>query len=212
MKKVIIFSFVFVNTAIAVFSQNDKFNAAMSSTLDQMKAAKTAEEKMAVAAKFERIADAEKTQWLPYYYAATMKIGMGFEAKNDAKDKIADEASTLLDKADAIDKNNSEIWCARAMNCYLHMMVDPMNRWMKYGGEAKTDLDAAKKADPANPRPYVLEANSTHRTPEQFGGGCKAAKPIAEKAKKLLDDFKPASSLHPVWGAEILNPILDDCK
>lgn len=177
-----------------------------------MKVAKTAEEKTAIAAKFERIAEAEKNQWLPYYYAATLKIGMGFEGKNDAKDKIADEASTLLDKADAIEKNNSEVLCARAMICYLHMMVDPMNRWMKYGAEAKDNLDAAKKADANNPRPYVLEANSVHRTPEQFGGGCKAAKPIAEKAKKMLDEFKAATPIHPTWGAEIINPILEDCK
>jgi len=73
MKKVIILSFVLVNTFFAAFSQSDKFNAAMGSTLQQLGTAKTPEDMAAVAAKFERIGDAEKTQWLPYYYAAMVK-------------------------------------------------------------------------------------------------------------------------------------------
>jgi hypothetical protein len=58
MKKVIILSFVLVNTMFAAFCQNEKFNAVMTSTLEEMKVAKTPEESAAVAAKFERIGDA----------------------------------------------------------------------------------------------------------------------------------------------------------
>ncbi len=194
----------------AAFSQNEKFNAVMTSTLEEMKEAKTPEETAAVAAKFERIADAEKTQWLPYYYAALIKARMAFEAKD--KDKAADEATALLDKAAAIEKDNSEIFCVRATICYAHMMVDPMTRWMQYGAEAKKNLDASAKADPTNPRPVILQANSLKNTPEQFGGGCAAAKPLAEKAAKLLADFKPTSPLHPTWGKEVVDQILESCK
>jgi hypothetical protein len=210
MKKVIILSFVLVNTFFAAFSQSDKFNAAMSSTLDQMKAAKTPEEVTAVAAKFERIGDAEKTQWLPYYYAALIKARAAFEAKD--KDKVADEASATLDKAEALEKNNSEIFCVKATIAYAHMMVDPMTRYMQYGADATNSLKAAKKADPSNPRPVLMEANSLYRMPEQFGGGCNTAKPVAEKAAKLFADFKPASTLHPNWGKDNVDEILNSCK
>ncbi|MFY7963818.1 MAG: hypothetical protein ACOVO1_02880 [Chitinophagaceae bacterium] len=210
MKKVIILSFVFVNTMFAALCQEDKFTAAMTATLEHMKAAKTAEETAEVAAKFERIADAEKTQWLPYYYAALIKAQLAFGATD--KDKAADEATILLDKASAISKDNSEIYCVRATICYAHMMVDPMSRWMQYGGEATKNLAASKKADATNPRPYILEANSLKNTPEQFGGGCATAKPAAEKAAKMLIEFKPASSLHPIWGKEIIDQILEGCK
>ena len=210
MKKVIILSFVFVNTMFAAFSQNEKFNAAMGSTLEQMQAAKTPEETAAVAAKFERIGDAEKTQWLPYYYAALIKGRMAFEAKD--KDQAADEATALLDKAAALEKENSEIFCVRATICYAHMMVDPMTRWMQYGADATKNLDAAKKVDATNPRPYILQANSLKNTPEQFGGGCTTAKPIAEKAAKMLTDFKRVSPLHPNWGKEEVDQILGSCK
>jgi hypothetical protein len=210
MKKVIILSFVFVNTMFAAFSQEDKFTAAMASTLEQMKAAKTPEESDAVAAKFERIGDAEKTQWLPYYYAALIKARMAMEAKD--KDKAADEATAILDKAEAISKDNSEIYCVKATICWARMFVDPMTRWMQYGAEATKNLDASKKADASNPRPYILQANSLKNTPEQFGGGCATAKPAAEKAAKLLANFKTASPLHPNWGKENVDQILEGCK
>ena len=210
MKKVIILSFVLVNTFFAAFSQSDKFIAAMGGTLQQLGAAKTPEEMAAVAAKFERIGDAENTQWLPYYYAAMVKARMAFKAKDI--DQAADDASATLEKADALAKNNSEIYCIRAMICYAKLMVDPMTRWMKYGAEATTNLEAAKKADATNPRAVYLQANSLKNTPENFGGGCVPAKPLAEKAAKLMADFKPASPLHPSWGKENIEEILSSCK
>ena len=212
MKKVIILSFVLVNAVFAAYSQNEKYTAAMTSALDELKSAKAPEDFMAAGAKFERIADAEKTQWLPYYYAAFIKTNSGFMNEKLDKDKVADEASALLDKADALEKNNSEIYCAKAMICWLRMMVDPQSRYMQYGMKATENIAAAKKADATNPRPVVLEANSVFRMPEQFGGGCSPAKPLADKAAKMFEEFKPASPLHPVWGKEILTAITDACK
>ncbi len=210
MKKTILLALVLVNTFFTAFSQSDKFVTAMTGAIDQMKAAKTPEENAAAAAKFERIGDAEKTQWLPYYYAALIKAQSGFMAAD--KDKAADEATALLDKAEALSKNNSEIYCVRTTICYVHMMVDPMTRYMKYGGEASLNIAAAKKTDATNPRPYVLEANSLYRMPEQYGGGCTTAKPVAEKAAHLFTDFKPASPINPNWGKEIVDQILESCK
>ncbi len=199
-----------VFTSCTVFSQSEKFNAVMSSTLEQWHSAKTPEEVSAVAAKFERIGDAEKTQWLPYYYAAMVKATMAFEAKD--KDKVADEATALLDKAEELEKNNSEIFCIKAMICYARMMVDPMTRWMQYGAEATKNLEASMKADATNPRPIILQANSLQNTPEQFGGGCTTAKPLAQKAAKLLAEFKTASPIHPSWGKESIDKIFASCK
>ncbi len=212
MKKVIILSLVLVNTMFAAFSQTDKFMAAMGGTLQQYGAAKTAEELIAVAAKFERIGDAEKTQWLPYYYAALIKARMSMEGMGGDKDKIADEATSLINKAIEIDKNNSEIYCIKTMIAQAKMMVDPMTRWMQYGAEANTNIEAAKKADATNPRPYFLQSIALKNTPEQFGGGCATAKPLAEKAAKLYAEFKAVSPLHPTWGKESVDAILNECK
>lgn len=212
MKKIITLSIATICFAIISFSQNEKFMAAMGSTLGQYGSAKTAEELTTVAAKFERIGDAEKTQWLPYYYAALIKARMSMEGMGGDKDKVADEAATLINKASEIDKNNSEIYCIKTMIAQAKMMVDPMTRWMKYGAEANENIEAAKKADATNPRPYFLQSIALKNTPEQFGGGCASAKPLAEKAAKLYTEFKAASPLHPTWGKESVDDILKDCK
>jgi hypothetical protein len=212
MKKLILLSFIAVSFLTTSYSQNEKYMAAMGSTLQQFGAAKTAEEMSAVAAKFERIGDAEKTQWLPYYYAALVKARMSMEGMGGDKDKVADEASALINKANEIDKNNSEVYCIKTMICYAKMMVDPMNRWIQYGAEANANLDEAKKYDATNPRPYILQATSLKNTPENFGGGCATAKPLAEKAAKMLAEFKPATSLNPNWGKESIDAILNSCK
>ena len=109
MKKLILLSFIGVSFITSSFSQNEKYFAAMGSTLQQFGSANSAEEMTAIAAKFERIGDAEKTQWLPYYYAAMTKARMSMEGMGGDKDKVADEATALINKAAEIEKNNSEI-------------------------------------------------------------------------------------------------------
>jgi uncharacterized protein (DUF1778 family) len=210
MKKLFIAAFAFIS--VSASAQTDKFTEAMGKTLKEYGEAKTNEALVAVEAKFERIAEAEKTQWLPYYYAALIKTTISFSAPTGDKDKITDEAQVLIDKADALEKNSSEILVIKSMIQTAKMLVDPMSRYMKNGAEATKLLEAAKKADETNPRPYMLQASNLKNTPEQFGGGCGAAKPLAEKAVTLYGSFKPKSAIHPIWGKESVDKIVADCK
>jgi hypothetical protein len=210
MKKIIIIAAALM--AFTAQAQNSKFEEAMGKALKEYGEAKTTEALIAVEAKFERIADAEKTQWLPYYYAALIKVNMSMSGTGGDKDKVADEAQALLDKAEALEKNNSEILTIKSLIQTAKMLVDPMTRYMKNGAEANKFLEMAKKADPNNPRPYFLQASSLRNTPEQYGGGCGAAKPLAEKAAELFASFKAASPLHPNWGKESNVGILASCK
>lgn len=211
MKKIIVVCLL-ATTALVSKAQSEKYYTAMGATLQQYGAAKTPEETAALCAKFERIAESEKTQWLPYYYAALIKTNMAMQAKGDAADKLADEAEALLTKAEAIEANNSELLCVKSMIATAKMLVNPMERWMQYGQASSDAITKAKAADATNPRPYMLEAMSKKNTPEAFGGGCKVAKPIADKALALFAAFKPASQLHPNWGKEILEGQMKDCN
>ncbi|MFY8128046.1 MAG: hypothetical protein ACOVMM_06690 [Chitinophagaceae bacterium] len=212
MKKTIIILAVAVATTFSTFAQSEKYYGAMGATLQQYGAAKTPEELDAIGAKFERIGDAEKTQWLPFYYAALIKTNKAMQNKGEAIDKIADEAAAILAKAEAIEANNSEIWCVKSMIATAKMLVNPMERWMQYGQASTEYIAKAKAADATNPRPYMLEAISKKNTPENFGGGCKVAKAIADKANELFAAFKPASQLHPFWGKEILEGQMKSCN
>jgi hypothetical protein len=208
MKKILLSLALFMS--ITTFAQNEKYISAMKANIDAMKTAQSNDQLAALQAKFERIATAEKNQWLPYYYAASLKVRLSMQQAGN-QDKLADEAEALMKVADSLQPKNSEIYCLKSMIATARLLVDPMSRWMQYGKESNDNIEAAKKADSTNPRPYVLQAVSTKNTPEQFGGGCKKAKPIAEKAVAKFATFKPTSELHPMWGKEMVDEIITTC-
>ncbi len=210
MKKLFIAAFAFI--AVSASAQSPKFAEAMGKTLKEYGEAKADDALIAVEAKFERIADAEKTEWLPYYYAALIKATMSMKGIGGDRDKVADEADDLIAKAELMEKGNSEILVVKSMVQTAKMIVDPMSRYMKNGAEASKLLEEAKKADPTNPRPYMLQATNLKNTPPQFGGGCDAAKPLAEKAVALYANFKAKSEIHPNWGKESSEAIVAACK
>jgi hypothetical protein len=195
------------------FAQSEKFTKAMTTAIAQWDSAKTADDMQSISATFERIAEAEKTQWLPYYYASLSQVIYGF-MKNDManNDAFAGKAETLLTKADGLQPNNSEISCVKSMIATLRMLVNPQARWQQYGATIQTELENAKKQDPSNPRPYYLQGQNLRNTPEQFGGGCNSAKPLLEEAVKKFEAFKPVSDIAPSWGKAQTEKVLATCK
>src|SRR5215213_7751194 len=122
MKKVILL-FAFGVLSTAIFSQSDKFQKGMQTNIALLDSAKTAADLTTVSAAFERIGDAEKTQWLPYYYAGLALTQIGWMDQKLDKDKNAAQIKALCEKAEAITKN-SEILTLRSMAATQQMMVD----------------------------------------------------------------------------------------
>ncbi len=203
---ILIFSFV----TVAAFAQNEKYVKAMEALVSVIDTTRSVETLKTLSNSFERIGDAEKTQWLPYYYAALAQLnaGNGIMSTQDPMkgglaatlDPLADKAEELLNKAEAMKKDNSEIFVVKKMIASMRMMGDPMNRFMQYGPQATQALETAKKLDPSNPRITYLEAIDKFYTPEQYGGSKTEAKKLFEEALKKYEAFKPESSIHPSWG------------
>jgi hypothetical protein len=198
----------------AAFSQSDKYAAAMKKNIADMDSAIAKGNIADVANNFERIANAEKTQWLPYYYAAYCTVMASFFEQDKSKtDGIADKAEAFIKKAEELaGGENSEICVIKSMIASSHMMVDPQSRWMQYGQTSSSNIEKAKKLDPNNPRPIYLDGQSKFYTPEQFGGGKNVAKPLFEKALVMFDGFKPASEMHPAWGKAATQYFLAQCN
>lgn len=196
--------------SIILFAQaaTDKFTKAMEQKIAIMDSTRSSDGWKDLAAAFERIGNAEKTQWLPYYYAAYSHIMIGYSFMEgnpmggaaDKTDPEADLAEKLLAKAIGLAKENSETWVLKKMIASLKMMGDPMSRYMTYGPAAAEALATAKNLDASNPRVYMLEAQDKYFTPEQFGGSKDEAKVLFDKSKELFGSFKPESSIHPNWG------------
>lgn len=194
-------------TIVTVRAQSDKYIKAMKTNIAALDSLKTPESYTDIANSFQRIADAEKTQWLPYYYAAFGFTMTGYMQSNgqmnagaDKVDPLADKAEENIKKAEALAKDNSEIWCLKKMIATLRLMGDPMNRYMTYGPQAAEALQKAKTLNPENPRVYLLEAQDKFYTPEQFGGSKTEAKNLFELSEQKFQTFKPASDIDPTWG------------
>lgn len=196
------------------FSQSDRYMGAMKKNMDAIDTSfRNPTDLVALANNFERIANAEKTQWLPYYYAAFCQVNAGYVDKDKTKsDAYADKATDLINRADSLSPKNSEIACIKSMIASCHMMVNPMQRFMEYGQEVSAYMDEAITLDPTNPRPYYLKGLGLKYTPEQFGGGCATAKPLLQTAIEKYETFKPASDIHPGWGKSRVETLINECK
>jgi hypothetical protein len=220
MKKIFL-TFLLFGGTIVLFAQSEKYKSAMKDKIAVLDTSRDVAGLKDISASFERIGDAEKTQWLPYYYAALAQVNAGnfiyvsnmsdpAQLKN--LDALADKADQMITKAEALSKDNSEIYAVKKMIASLRMMVDPMNRYMTYGEKAQQALATAKALNPENPRIYLLEGEDKFYTPEQYGGSKTEAKKMFEEALKKFESFKPASDLDPNWGRSTAQYFLSQIK
>ena len=217
MKKFIL-SFTLSLFFIAAFAQSEKYMKAMQDKVIAVDTTRNPEIQKDLSAAFERIGDAEKTQWLPYYYAALTQVNAAYNIMSSKQggptvtDAMADKAEQLLNKAEALNKDNSDIYLVRKMIANVHMMADPMTRYMQYGPKAQEALQAAKRLNPDNPRVYLLEAEDKFFTPEQYGGSKTEARKLFELAIQKYDAAKPATSIDPTWGRGTAQYFLSQLK
>ena len=208
-----------VALATNAMAQSDKYVKTMESKLISVDTTLSVVGLTELSNSFLRIGDAEKTQWLPYYYAALASVksgymqSMGGQVPNPtAVDQAADKADDLIKKAEGLSANNSEIYCIKKMIATLKLMADPTTRWQTYGPIAAEALSKAKELNPNNPRVALLEGQDKFYTPEQYGGSKAEAKVIFEDAMKKYETFKPESSIAPQWGLTMVKYLYAQCK
>ena len=78
----VILATLLILSGVTAYSQSEKYMETMKKNLSRFDSVKTSEEYQALAATFERIGDAEKTEWLPYYYSSLALLTPGW---TDAK-------------------------------------------------------------------------------------------------------------------------------
>lgn len=214
MKKYLLFFTVVFTMQTTVFSQNDKYVSFMKQNLSLFDSAKTVEDLTKLANTFERIGDAEKTQWLPYYYAGLALSNAGWMPALTDKDANATRINAFCDKAEAAatsDADKAEILIIRNMAATQQMVVDPQSRYMSYGVAAGQALQKGLKLDPNNPRLYYLQGMSLFNKPVQLGGGKDKAKPFFEKALELYKQQNP-KELYPGWGQKQTEEMIAQCQ
>ena len=202
--------FLVLLISLSGFAQSDKYTESMQKNIALLDSAKTTDELLSLAATFARIGDAEKTQWLPFYYAALAQTWIGWNPATKDKDANSQQINAYLAKAEAIEKN-AETYAVENMSATQQMLVDPQSRYMTNGKDAATALQKGLAADPNNPRLYYLQGMSLFGTPPQFGGGKEKAKPLFEKSVALFKSAQP-KPLYPTWGKLQAETMLAQCQ
>jgi outer membrane PBP1 activator LpoA protein len=204
----VLIAFLFSN---ALFADEKSYTEAMVAALGQMKTTDPADYGQ-IANQFERIAQAEKTKWLPFYYASYVSVIQSYATQDKSKaDIILDYAQKMLDQAVILNMDNSENLVMEGFIDCARIGVDPQ-RGAEYSQKAIVVFKKAQTIDPNNPRADYMLGMVLFNTPDFYGGGKKVAQPIFEGAILKYDKFVSLSLLNPSWGREDCQKQLDFCK
>lgn len=189
------------------------YEEAMGFALGKFGSAATVEELQAAAAQFERIAEVETEEWLPAYYSSLIYCIITFRTQEPEKKQVfIDHAQAQLDGAMKIAPEESELFSMQGMIYQAVMGIDPARNGQIYAPKASGAFQTAIKLNAENPRPYYLQGVSLMYTPEEYGGGKKAALPLFEQAMELFNKANTTEAFYPDWGKEDCEQNLQACK
>lgn len=218
MKKLI---FLIAATSIVYASANaqEAYTQQMQATVTRLDNANTVKDYQQLANDFLRIADAQKTQWLPYYYAAFCNAKIGWLKKDDPDniEPFANKAEQEINKAQSLldttkrKKELSEIYCVQMMLNQARVFINPPTYGRQYGPTAFNYIQLAKQANADNPRMLYLLGWQKFSTPKMWGGDKVLAKQLLTEAKQKLE-AQPSSTVEPHWGKKEVDELLKQLK
>ncbi len=162
---------------------------------------------------FERIASAEKDNWLPNYYLALVNTTSAFQEKDQKKmEEILQKAQIALDNELSKQPENPELLVLQALIHTASIAADPMTNGQKLSGTVVQLYNKAEAIAPENPRVVFEKAQFQMGTARFFGNDTTPICAEIEKSIKLFDNFKPESKYYPNWGKKQAMEALKTCK
>jgi tetratricopeptide (TPR) repeat protein len=210
MKKLILIPMLAVTIQL---SAADRYSEQMTKHIASIYKARTTEEYQQVINAFERIGNAEKTRWEPFYYASFGYVLMATNEKETSKkDPLLDLAKANLDRASALKPDDSEIAALEGFITMIRLTVDPPSRGPQYSMMAVQQFSHALTLDPKNPRAMALMAQMQLGTAQFFQQEPTEACATARQALELYNAAAPSDPLAPAWGKSMTEGLLANCK
>ena len=161
---------------------------------------------------FERIAQAEKDNWVPVYYAANVLIVSAFEAKDlTLKNEMLEKAKEHIETAHERSPQNSEITTMEGLLLTAYVAMDPATYGMTY---SMPIIELHKKAieyDDTNPRAHANLIEYEIGTAKFFK---QPLEPFCEKLEKVLplyDNQKADYPFAPHYGKDRVVASMKQC-
>jgi tetratricopeptide (TPR) repeat protein len=162
---------------------------------------------------FERIAKAEKDNWIPSYYVGYLNIMTAFEIKDEARlNAQLEKAGDYLDTALLLSPDNAEILILQALKNTAYIAFDGQKYGMTMSAKNAAIYEKAIQLAPKNPRVILQKAEWDMGAARFFG---KSMEPYCKDIKKALELFKTEQKSEvkfaPSWGKERAEEILKSC-
>jgi hypothetical protein len=161
---------------------------------------------------FERIAAAEKTNWLPLYYVALINTTEAFKTKDKQTiSALLAKAQSAQDSATALSSNNAELLVMQAMINTAWIVADPMTNGMTLWTPTNELYAKALIIAPNNPRVVFSKAEFEIGSAKFFGKDTKPMCAAIERSIGLFTNFKPETPFSPKWGKDRAEAALLEC-
>ncbi|CAM1347498.1 tetratricopeptide repeat protein [Tenacibaculum insulae] len=162
---------------------------------------------------FERISKAEKENWLPPFYAATIQILESFQIKEEAvlKAKL-NKAQEFLDLATANSPNNPEILITQALLNVGYIAFDGQKYGMSMSIKNTALYAKALKIAPNNPRVILSKAENDIGTARFFGQSTAPFCKDVKKAIALSKKEKITTKFYPTFLLKRAEEVLSKCE
>ncbi|MBP2833438.1 hypothetical protein J8281_14680 [Aquimarina sp. U1-2] len=163
---------------------------------------------------FERIARAEKENWIPFYYAARVHINTAFDSKDaDEIESRLKKAQEYLNEAKTFSKNNAEISIMEAMLNMAYVAYNPSVYGMTHSAKVEELYLQAKTLEPENPRATLYHAEWKMGGAKYWGKDPKAFCPEIEKAILYFEkQSNHETPFYPTWGKDQIARVQQNCK
>ncbi|MGN7884949.1 hypothetical protein [Dyadobacter sp. 22481] len=202
--KTLITTILLICTAAFAFAQTGDYATQLEASVKKLDQARSVSDFQGLEKTFIQLGNTQKTEWLPYYYAAFCNAKIGFLLQDDGEkiEPYSVRGEAQIKKSESLAKGDSkplaEIYVVQAMIYRTKVFISPMTMGRQFGPLSDQFLKKAQKLDAENPRAIYLEAWTKYYTPKLWGGDKDLAKELAGKAIQKL----PATtfSVMPHWG------------
>lgn len=165
---------------------------------------------------FQRIATAEKDNWLPYYYVAQteiIKVWQNWEERDESilKAQTA-KAQEYINTANTYTENNVYTLYLQAQVHTVWVAHDGMKYGMSMSPKVIQLYEKALKLEPNNPMLILSKAEWDIGGAAFFGTSTEPYCKEIERAMTLFPTFKPETPFHPNFGADRAQEVLDRCR
>lgn len=160
---------------------------------------------------FERIAQAEKSNWIPKYYQGLVGVTESFKEQDADKKQKQIETSKALIPTDEKELN-AEWLVLKALALTSELTIDPMATAMLLSPQIIELYEKALKMEPNNPRALSGLADFQIQSKKFMGGDTKQECKDLEKAVSLFSQEKHETKFYPTWGKERAEMLLKACK